>query len=109
MNEIEEMEFEQRILESAMHNTYLILTGKATYDTLLDKESIQPGSIDQHVETAFLFNPVDEDYNPKFPHLNTSDGKEMIDSMIEYFIEIEEYEKCAELVKFKEKKYGTKR
>ena len=109
MNEIEQLEFDQRMLESAMNNTYLILTGKATYEALLDKESMQSGDITQHVETALLFNPIATDYNPKFPHLNTSDGHEMIDSMIEYFVETEEYEKCAQLVKYKEKINGSKR
>ena len=109
MNEIEELEFDQRMLSAAMNNTYLILTGKATYDKLLEKESMQGGSIDQHVETALLFNPMTDDYNPKFPHLHTSDSDEMIGAMIEYFVEIEEYEKCAELVKYKERVYGSKR
>ena len=110
MNEIEELEFDQRMLESAMNNTYLILTGKATYETLLDKESMQPGSVDQHIETALLFNPMTDDYNPKFPHLhNDVDSSELIESMIEYYVETEEYEKCAELVKIKERNYGTER
>jgi len=110
MNEIEELEFDQRMLEAAMNNTYLILTGKATYDALLEKESMQPGSIDQHVETALLFNPMADDYNPKFPHLhNDINRDELIDTMIEYFVEIEEYEKCAELVKYKERVNGSKR
>jgi hypothetical protein len=109
MNEIEELEFDQRMLNAAMNNTYLILTGRATYDALLEKESMQPGSIDQHVETALLFNPIAEDYNPKFPHLNTGDGNEMVDAMIEFFVETEEYEKCAELVKYKENRNGSKR
>lgn len=106
MNELEELEFDQRMLDSAMNNTYLILTGKATYEALLDNESMQPGDIMQHVKTAMLFNPIADDYDPKFPHLNTSDGTEMIDSMIEYFVETEEYEKCAELVKYKERANG---
>ena len=110
MNEIEEIEFDQRMLEAAMNNTYLILTGKATYENLLEKESMQPGSIDQHVETAILFNPMTEHYNPKFPHLhNDSNGDELIDSMIDYFVETEEYEKCADLVKYKERGYVKKR
>ena len=110
MNEIEELEFDRRMLDAAMNNTYLILTGKATYDALLEKESMQEGSIDQHVETALLFNPMAEDYNPKFPHLhNDINGDELIESMIEYFVESEEYEKCAELVKYKENGYGSKR
>ena len=110
MNEIEELEFDRRMLNAAMNNTYLILTGKATYDALLEKESMQRGSIDQHVETALLFNPMAESYNPKFPHLhNDSNGDELIDTMIEYFVETEEYEKCAELVKYKEKGYVKER
>ena len=110
MNEIEELEFDQRMLESAMNNTYLILTGKATYEALLDNESMQSGDITQHIETALLFNPMADDYNPKFPHLhNDSNGDELVDTMIEYFIETEEYEKCSELVKYKERGYGTER
>jgi len=110
MNEIEELEFDQRMLSAAMNNTYLILTGKATYDALLERESMQEGSIDQHIETALLFNPMADDYNPKFPHLhNDSNGDELVDTMIEYFVESEEYEKCAALVKYKEKTNGKKR
>lgn len=110
MNEIEQLEYDQRMLDSAMNNTYIILTGKATYEALLDRESMQPGDITQHVETALLFNPIADDYNPKFPHLhNDISEEELVDTMIEYFVEIEEYEKCAQLVKYKEGKYGTER
>ena len=86
MSELEELEFDQRMLRSAMENTYLILTGKATWESLMDKASMQTGSVDQHNDTALLFNPMMDDY-----------------------IESEEYEKCAEIVKIKENKYGTKR
>ena len=107
MSELEEIEFEQRMLRSAMENTFLILTGKATWESLMDKESMQPGSIDQHVETALLFNPMDPNYNPKFPHLhNDVNGDELIESMLDYYIGTEEYEKCAELIKYKEKTNG---
>tara|TARA_R100001015_G_C4616962_1_gene173161 strand:+ start:1332 stop:1664 length:333 start_codon:yes stop_codon:yes gene_type:complete len=110
MSELEELEFDRRILNAAMNNTYLILTGRANYDDLLEKESMQAGSIDQHIETAVLFNPLSDNYNPKFPHLhNSTDSTELIDSMIEYFVETEEYEKCADLVKYKEKGYVKKR
>jgi len=110
MTEIEEMEFDERMLSAAMNNTYLILVGKASYKMLLERESMQEGSIDQHVETALLFNPMADDYDPKFPHLhNDVNGVELIDSMVDYFIETEEYEKCSELVKYKEKEYGTER
>tara|TARA_R110001592_G_scaffold266599_2_gene532322 strand:- start:2294 stop:2626 length:333 start_codon:yes stop_codon:yes gene_type:complete len=110
MSELEELEHDTRMLRAAMENTYLILTGKATWDSLMDKASMQPGSIDQHNDVALLFNPMDDNYNPKFPHLHNDINKdELFESMIEYYVESEEYEKCAELVKIKEKKYGTTR
>tara|TARA_R110000765_G_scaffold297638_2_gene392753 strand:+ start:624 stop:992 length:369 start_codon:yes stop_codon:yes gene_type:complete len=99
-----EMDREQRMLRAAMENTYMILTGKATWDTLMEKASRQSGSIDQHSGTAILFNPMNDDYDPKFPHLhNDVDGNELIDSMIEFYVETEEYEKCAELTNYRKK------
>jgi len=99
-----EMEREQRLLRAAMENTYMILTGKATWDTLMEKASRQPGSVDQHNGTAILFNPMSEDYDPKFPHLhNDVDSNELLDSMIDFYVETEEYEKCSNLVKIKKK------
>jgi hypothetical protein len=101
-----EAEYDQRMLNAAMNNTYLILTGKATYEKLLDKESMQSGSIDQHMETAILFNPFTDGYSAKFPHLHNEVSRvELIDCMIDHYIESEEYEKCAELVKIKNKSY----
>tara|TARA_B100000497_G_C7629618_1_gene378380 strand:- start:200 stop:532 length:333 start_codon:yes stop_codon:yes gene_type:complete len=110
MSELEEIEFDKRILRSAMENTYMILTGRATWDSLMDKASMQPGSVDQHVDVALLFDPMDDDYNPDFPHLhNDVDISELFESMIDYYVETEEYEKCAEILKIKEKNYGTER
>ena len=110
MDEIEELEFDERMLRSAMENTYMILTGKATWSSLMDKVSMQPGSVQQHNDVALLFNPMDDNYNPDFPHLhNDTNSDELIESMIDYYVETEEYEKCAEIVKIKEKKYGTTR
>jgi len=102
--ESDQKEFDERMERAAFENTYLILTGKATYDAMLEKESMQKGSIDQYMTTAVLFNPMSDEYNPKFPHLhNQINRNEMIDTMIEYFTDTEEYEKCAELVKIKQK------
>ncbi len=102
--ESDQREFDERMERAAFENTFLILTGKATWNTLLEKQSQQPGSIDQHNDTAILFNPFADDYSPKYPHLhNEVDRNELIDSMINYYTETEEYEKCAELVKTKEK------
>ena len=47
---------------------------------------------------------MSDDYSPKFPHLhNEVNRNELIDAMVEYYIESEEYEKCAELTKIKKK------
>ncbi len=102
--ESDQRDFDERMERAAFENTYLILTGRATYESMLEKQSMQKGSIDQYVNTSVLFNPMSKDYSPKFPHLhNEVDRNELIDSMIEYFTETEEYEKCAELVKVKKK------
>jgi hypothetical protein len=102
--EEEESEFNDRMLRAACENTYLILTGKGTYEKMLEKESMQKGSIDQYVETAILFNPLTDEYNPEFPHLRNEVSKvELIEFLVEYYIESEEYEKCSELVKIKNK------
>ena len=102
--EQDQRDFDERMERAAFENTYLILTGKATYESMLEKQSMQKGSIDQYVNTSVLFNPMSKDYSPKFPHLhNEVDRNELIDSMIEYFTETEEYEKCADLVKTKKK------
>jgi len=102
--EQDQSNFDQVMERAAFENTYLILTGKATWDSMLEKQSMQEGSIDQHIETAILFNPFADEYSPKFPHLhNEVDRNDLIESMIEYYVGTEEYEKCSDLVKIKEK------
>jgi len=102
-SEEESQEFSERMTRAAFENTYLILTGKATYESMLETESMQKGSIDQHIETAVLFNPFSEDYSAKFPHLHNEVSRvELVDTMIEYYVETEEYEKCQDLVNYKD-------
>ena len=104
--ESDSLDFDRRMLNAACENTYLILTGKTTMKRLLDEESMQAGDILQHVGAAVLFNPLSDDYSPRFPHLHNEVSRiELIDCMIEYYTESEEYEKCAELVKIKNKSY----
>jgi len=100
--ESDQNEFEDNMQRAAYENTFLILTGKATWNTLLEKQSEQPD--EDANDTAILFNPFENDYSPKYPHLhNEVDRNELIDNMIEYYTGTEEYEKCAELVETKEK------
>ena len=90
---IPDWEWEEDITRSAFENTYNILIGVVTMEQLLDRESMQGGSWDQHNTTATLFNPMKKE-----------EDLDMIDNMIAYYTETEEYEKCAELVKLKKKK-----
>jgi len=69
--------YDQDILDEAMRNAFSLLTGKFTFEGLMDLKD----------ELPLPFNIEEED--PDY------------DVLIEYFIETEEYEKCAELVKLK--------
>ena len=59
MSEIEEMEFDQRMLSAAMNNTYLILVGKASYENLLEQESMQ---IIDGIRVVVLINKLRQHY-----------------------------------------------
>ena len=61
-----------------MMNSYKLLTGKITYDKMLEKEK-QP---------AFIFNPTK-------PVVTMED--DVYDVLIDYFVNLEEYEICGEL------------
>ena len=70
-------------LDLAMNNGYHILMGDITIDDLLSNSSRQK-----------LYISFDPD------KLNSNDyWDNIINSMIDYFIETEEYDKCAELKK----------
>jgi hypothetical protein len=69
--------YDTEILEEAMNNAYQIVTGQFTFDEILERDD----------EACIPF-----DIRTEGPD---------IEGMIEYFIETEEYEKCAELVKLK--------
>ena len=95
----DQIDFDNELERAAFENTFHILTGKATLSTLLKKREN-----DDILGTSLLFDPFTKDYSPKFPHLhNEVDRNELLDTMIEYYTETEEYEKCATLVKIKNK------
>jgi len=84
MDFLEDLELYNR----AMVNAYDIITKKKTLDDIyyaLEDDTIS--------EFPLPFDPISED--------GRSD--DIIDIVIEYFVSIEEYEKCADLVKIKEK------
>lgn len=76
------LEEEVEILDEAYRNAYKIAVGKMTVRELLDKSD------------TMIFLPFD----PSSP----STFSLVIDDIIQYFSDSEEYEKCAELVKIKE-------
>ena len=68
---------------TCMINSYKLLTGKASYEELLEDDSNPP---------AFIFNPTK-------PVVSMED--DVYDVLMEYFVDLEDYEKCAELKEHK--------
>ena len=72
----------------SMDNAFLIVTKRKTLDDIY--YSLEEDSFDQF----FLpFDPIVEDGR----------SADIIDMVVEYFIKLEDYEKCAELTKIKSK------
>ena len=76
---------------SLMRNSFLIITGRTTYE----------GILDGLVGSAFVGGAMLTLLNPEDPN---EDKDKTIDTLIEYYTQEEDYEKCAELVKLKNKK-----
>ena len=70
-------------IDKGIVNTFNLITGKSTYDEIVTKSDGPGGG------TIFFLFPEDEPDN------------EDLDTMIDYFISTEEYEKCAILNKLK--------
>jgi len=84
MDFLEDIELYNR----AMENAYFIITKRKTLDDIyyeLEEEIID--------DLPLPFDPIEEDGR----------SEDIIDIVIEYFTGTEEYEKCAELVKIKNK------
>ena len=82
MDFLEDME----LYEQAMRNAYQIITKRKTLDDIY--YDLEEGRIDK---LPLPFDPIKEDGR----------SEDVIDVVIEYFTSTEEYEKCAELVKIK--------
>ncbi len=83
---VEEMQKEQELLENAYNNSYLMLTNKVTMDYVLDASEGEFGFVMAHNS-----------------HMGPT--KVELENMILFFIETEEYEKCADLKKMLNRKY----
>ena len=87
MTESEEFVFNQRIAEKALNNAYNLIIGKVTLVSLF--EDANKGEKETEV------------YLPFDPHNEIPET--CIDVLMDHYIYTEEYEKCAELLKVKNK------
>ena len=79
--------------EEAMQNAYYIITKRKTLDDIY--YSLEEDDFD---EFFLPFDPIVEDGR----------SADIIDMVIEYYTSTEEYEKCAELLKIKDKCLSSK-
>ena len=79
---MEEYTTHDELLTDTMYWSYMIITKQMTFDELLDSDE----------DFGLIFNPDDDD----------TDYNEAIDTLLDYFIYEEEYEKCQDLVDIKE-------
>ena len=86
MNKFKEQIEMELIQQQANDNTFDILTGKITMEELLK---------DDNDNIPFLIQSKEM--------IDIEDRLDVLEGMIEYYTEGEEYEKCAELVKLKNK------
>ena len=75
------------LYNSAMHNAYDFITGKKDVEQL---------------SKAMDMYEIEEYPLPFDPIMENGRSHDIIDMVIEYFSELEAYEKCAELLKIKE-------
>lgn len=76
----------EELVRLANENTFNILMGNVTVKELFD----------QDIDVPLLVDPSQE-------FLSNTTKMEILDGMIEYYVEEEDYEKCSELVKLKNK------
>tara|TARA_R110002020_G_scaffold372960_2_gene584385 strand:+ start:308 stop:619 length:312 start_codon:yes stop_codon:yes gene_type:complete len=102
IEEIAKMQKEEEIIYNSMFCTYMILTKQSTIEDLFESGN----------DFGIMFNP------DEFDKLTTKKIIDLIDYLIDFFVEVEEYEKCQDLVdakklyvkkkkKSKSKKKGT--
>ena len=76
----------EELVRLANENTFSILMGKITIEELFE----------QDIDIPLLVDPSEKS-------LSNEKKREILEGMIEYYTEGEEYEKCSELVKLKNK------
>ncbi len=87
LSEIEQMQLDAVMLETAYNNSYLVLTNQITFEDLLTERFTKGG------EAVMAFDPTE------------GPMQEELENMISYYIQEEAYEKCAKLQKLVNKIY----
>ena len=77
---------DDELIKLANDNTYDILMGKITMNELFNKD----------MDVPLLVNPSEK-------IISNTTKLEILDGMLEYYIEEEEYEKCSKLLELKKK------
>jgi phosphoserine phosphatase len=93
MDEIEKIKYQSKLIRQAMYDSYRIITRKISpIKFLIEKDR-------KDEDFVLLFDVQD---------LKTL-TKDTLENIIEYFSDLEEYEMCAELVKYKKKRGWDKK
>ena len=88
MDETERILERERLIHTAMYDSYRIITNKIdSYAFIIEKDK-------KDEDFVLLFNIDDM----------RSLTKSTLENIIDYFSDLEEYEMCAELVKYKERR-----
>ena len=90
IEEITQMEEEDKIVYNSMFWSYMIITKQVTLEKIFEKDE----------DFGLIFNPDDIEDVLKLKRSNIKNFNviDIIDVLIEYFVEYEDYEKCKELV-----------
>jgi hypothetical protein len=93
MDEIEKIKYQTKLIREAMYDSYRIITNKISpVKFLIEKDR-------KDEDFVLLFDIQD---------LRTL-TKDTLENIIDYFSDLEEYEMCAELVKYKKKRGWDKK
>ena len=85
-NNLQDEITDEELARLANDNTFNILMGNITMKELFN----------QDIDVPLLVDPSQE-------FLSNTTKMEILDGMIDYYVEVEEYEKCSELLKLKNK------
>jgi len=86
LDKLNDHRYKEEMVNKTMHYSYLLITNQISFDELMEVQ----------IEEGFglIFDPYD-------PYINEED---IIDTLLDHFIYLEEYEKCQDLIEIKKVK-----